>query len=500
MAKSVKKRIFFESFTSWRYQGRCVVIHSRVCALGVLLCSSAAISAPSPTVPIPVSAQRSLIIAEPDAYLRRLVTMSGAGQFLVPLASGRDTQGATAPSDAGGVAPTDRVGANSAASAEPPQQAAGSPPQPAGAQKGDASVATTAGRGTERVRLLTDGATSPADADTDPDQLLALFQDGSSQASTTDEIDLVIGQKQVFSDLRTLEARLNDLQRPTANVLTRHSSQSDGLDINQVELAQDLYFSQGRNELRLGFQAINYEASYANHIQQYSGGFTGNTRLSQLLALSGEFWVDRIDNGPHHKTLAQYDVFVTLRPSDVIRIDIDTSRRPFDNLRSLQLGLTVQSYGGSIDYLPTDRLRLTGRAFGASYSDHNRRRSEEVEGIWRVRSQPTIELGVRGTNFHFTRQFDDGYFNPIDYWSGEAMVRLQSDLSEKLTAELAGSGGAEFADPGGTKPLVKGSLQLVYKLPHGWSLDGEASHFTSRASSSSGFARTTITLGLHYRF
>ena len=147
-----------------------------------------------------------------------------------------------------------------------------------------------------------------------------------------------------------------------------------------------------------------------------------------------------------------------------------------------------------------DGLRLTARGAYGSYSDGNRRRSEELEGVWRITSRPIIEVGLRGTNFHFSHLLDDGYFNPRNYYSGEGMFRLKTDLTQKLTVELAGSAGLESANPGGTKPLLKGSLQIAYKLPGGWSLDAELSHFSSRQSTSSGFSRTSALLGLHYRF
>ena len=343
---------------------------------------------------------------------------------------------------------------------------------------------------------------SDTNSSTDPDQLLSLYQDGAGQASTSmDELDLVLDNRQIFSDLRTLETRLNSEQRPTFNVVDRNSTQTDHLDINQLEISQDLFFSKGKDNLRLGVQRIVFNAPGDIDVTQYVVGFTGNVKLSDFAAVAGELWVNRLEySKTTSDTLATYDIFVTLRPSDVIRIDVDTSRRTFDNIRSLQLGLTASSYGGSIDYTPTDRLRLTARAFGASYDDANRRRSEEIETVWRAKTTPLIEIGVRGTNFHFTRLLNNGYFNPKDYLSGEAMFRVQSKLTQDFTIELAGSGGAEDAHPGGIKPLIKGSLQAVYKLENGWSIDGEASHFTSRDSSSSGFARTSFTLGLHYRF
>ena len=352
----------------------------------------------------------------------------------------------------------------------------------------------------EQERVLTK-TVSYAPNVTDPDKLLALYQDGAGQTQTSmDELDLVLGNRQVFEDLRTLETRLDGMRRPVASVVNRHSTQSDHLIINELEVSQDLYFSEGRDSVRLAVFKTDYSLRDQLGINEYTGGFTSNVRLNDVAAIAGDLWVNGISYGRQSTTLATYDAYLTLRPSDTIRIDIDANRRTFDNITSLRLGITARTYSGSIDFLPTDELRLTARVFAGLYSDRNRRRAEEIEAIWRIRTNPVVEIGLKGTNFDFTRLLNNGYFNPKEYYSGEALARVQWDVTPKLSTELAGSAGAEDAHPGGVKPLVKGSLQVIYKLVNGWSVDGEVAHFTSRSSTSSGFSRTSFTAGLHYRF
>ena len=375
---------------------------------------------------------------------------------------------------------------------------------PDGASRPESSTQGFSGQSdaTNKRVSFAPGVSSSPGPDADPNQLLALFRDGSGQTvASLDEIDAVMRQDQVFSDIRTLQDRITDSQRPVANLVGRHSNQSDHLDITQTEASLDVYLDQGRLQARLGFQDVEYRAPNVQGISEYSPGFTANARINDVSSIAGEFWLNRIDYGRAQATVPTYDVFLTVRPTDFIRIDIDTNRRTFDNILSLALGITAQTFGGSIDVMPVDGVKVTLRGSGASYSDHNNRRSEEVEGIWRLRTNPIIfELGLRGTNFHYTRLLADGYFNPDNYYSGELLFRVQSTFSKKLVVEVAGSGGVENADPGGTKPLIKGSLQAVYKLSNGWSVEGEAAHFSSRESSSSGFSRTSFTAGLHYRF
>ena len=344
-------------------------------------------------------------------------------------------------------------------------------------------------------------AAADDDPDAHPERLLPLLTDSADMpAASADELDMALGQRRVFSDLRTLADRINADQRPTANAVIRYSSQSDDLEIRQAEVSQDLFFSHGLTDLRLGAQAIDYDPRYGRTIGQRALGVDVNHRFDDFLAFSGDLWVNRLRGPAGHDTKVTYDAFLTLRPSDSIRIDIDTNRRLFDNVRSLQLGLTATSYGGSIDFTPMDDLRLTARGSYGRYSDGNRRRTEEVEAVWKVSSRPIVEIGARGTNFNFSRLLDNGYFNPKNYYSGGGMVRVRTTLARKLTVELAGSAGVENARPGGTKPLFSGSLQLAYMITDRWSLDGEFAHFSSRQSTSSGFSRTSASLGLHYRF
>lgn len=316
-----------------------------------------------------------------------------------------------------------------------------------------------------------------------------------------DELDIALRPQQVFSDLRTLEDQLNVGDRPVANAVARFSSQSDHLDIRQEEVSQDIYFSQGRSQLRLGAQALRYLPDQGFGIRQRAAGFTGNYRISDEVAIAGEYWFNWITADHNvHSTNSTYDLFLTLWPSDYVRIDIDTNGRTFDNVRSLELGIIARTAGASIDYMPTDRLRVTVRGHGGFYSDGNHRQLGELEAVWRALSTPRIDVGVLATAFHYDRLLNNGYFNPRNYQSGEATARLQQDVGKRLTLELAGSAGIENANPDGTKPLVKASLQARYKLVRNWSLDGAVSHFSSRTSTSSGFSRTSFVLGLHLRF
>jgi hypothetical protein len=316
----------------------------------------------------------------------------------------------------------------------------------------------------------------------------------------TEEVDVSSGEGRMFADLRNLRDQISSMQRPTASAAVRYSTQSDDLDIRQEEVTQDFYFKYGRSRLGLGVMAINYNPSLQNSINLYGGTLNGHHRINDFSEITGEVRLNHVTGQFLKYDIATYDVYATIKPSDSFRIDLDVNRRIFDNITSLRLNISAVSYGGSVDYTPNNRMRITARFAVSDFSDGNWRRTEELEGLLRVITSPSVEVGFRATNFHFKKLLNNGYFNPRDYVSGEALVRLRAPLNKRLNIDFTGAAGVENADPGGSKPLFKAALRLSYKLSDRWSLDSELSYFSSRSSSSSGFARTSGMLGLKYHF
>jgi hypothetical protein len=315
------------------------------------------------------------------------------------------------------------------------------------------------------------------------------------------DIALGLGMRQPYSDLLSLEDRIVEMARPVANAVTRYSTQSDHVDISQTELSADFFFADGAHRLRPGVQYITYIPRTGDRVNQYSAGFDGNYRFADWAGISGNVWANKIESRNVPDTvIATYDVFLTLWPNDYFRVDVDTKRETFDNITSLRMGIIANSVGGSIDFMPTNELRLSLRGGSGWFTDDNERQNYEGEVIYRLASLPTIDIGGRVSGLHFSKLLNNGYFNPENYLSEEAIFRVQSDLTNELTVELAASAGSEQADPGGDKPIVKASLQMTYKLTDNWVLGAGVSYFSSRESNSSGFERSSVNAGLHYKF
>lgn len=334
-----------------------------------------------------------------------------------------------------------------------------------------------------------------------PDQTVPSQLGVSGEDEAMDEFDTAFGRRQAYTDLRSLRDRLEDMRRPVVNADFARSTQSDNLNITQLEASGDLFFSVGRDRARFGYQNIDYSPRSGGGVEQNSLGGNGTYRINDWSAVTGDFWVNAIKahNGPT-EVVPTYDIFVTLWPNDLVRIDLDAKREIFDNVTSLVEGITADAFGASIDYSPSDDLRMSLRTDYSSYSDNNEREEAEFEAVFRVLSAPAVQLGFRAAGFEFSKLLNDGYYNPKSYESAEGMIRVQASITNKLNVELAASGGAEHADPGGIKPLVRASLQASYKLTKDWTLDGGLSYFSSRDTNSSGFARSTAKLGLHRKF
>lgn len=314
------------------------------------------------------------------------------------------------------------------------------------------------------------------------------------------EDDFAVGSRPAASRFAGLEESIADLKRSVVNAGSRMSTQSDDVDITQYEVSADIFFKTGTHRLSPAVLQVEYEPDNAETVTQKSAGLSGNYRFNDSWAVTGAAWANKLTaDDMDSRNIGTYDVYVTVWPNDLLRFDFDVKREIFDNTTSLRRGITMQSYGISMDVSPSDPLKISVRVTKSDLSDDNGRFSGEVEAVYRLRSSPTIDLGVRAAGFEFDDVLNNGYFNPENYQSVEAMFRWRNNLSEKVAAEFSTSGGVESADPGGSKPLVKASLQLSANLTRSWALDGGIAYFSSRESNSSGFKRTTFKLGLHYK-
>jgi hypothetical protein len=189
-----------------------------------------------------------------------------------------------------------------------------------------------------------------------------------------------------------------------------------------------------------------------------------------------------------------YDTWFTLRPNDLLRFDISSSRKAFDNYKSLVLGINATSAGVSADLTPNERTKLSARSTRWWYSDENRMRLLQAEAGYRVINSPQTTIGLRYTNFIFKYQLDNGYFNPLDFQAAD--IKLHSwAFFGKWLYEVEGSYGREWERSNNSqKPMGSLTVKLGRVMDKRLYLETSFQHFNSRIVTDIGFSRTTFGL------
>ena len=287
--------------------------------------------------------------------------------------------------------------------------------------------------------------------------------------------------------------------RPRTEIDLGRSGQSDNLDITWTGLRHSFRFNGGRTRMGPQLKLVRYDPQDGSGVDVARvGGFVAH-RFNDYLALNSTFFLDFQKGGQNH-IIPTHDTYLTIYPSDAWRIDLGASRATLDNIKSLDLGLAVDSFGGSVDFWATPDTKLTGRASWARYTDGNRRWLAEGEVRQRIHRGPDVWIGGKATTFKFAEQLDNGYFNPEKMTSAVALVELSGRLTDDIFFQTEGTAGLENALPDGKKFIWSAGLTLGHALNDNVTLLAHANHFSSRLASDSGFARTGIGIGMRVQW
>lgn len=298
------------------------------------------------------------------------------------------------------------------------------------------------------------------------------------------------------------EKLLNEIQHslgPRTELDARRSAQSDDLDITNLGFRQSFSFGNGRTRLGPQMRLIRYDPDVGQNVDVARvGGFISH-RFSDAIELNSSMYVD-FQQGVRDHTILTHDTYLTLFPTDAWRIDLGINRSTLDNIKSLELGLVVDTFGASVDYWPTSNTKLTGRGSWSSYSDGNRRWLAQGEARQRIHRGPDVWVGAKATTYEFAQQLDNGYFNPEALLSVESMFEISGKLSEDTYFMTHGSAGYEKARPDAGKFIWSAGLTVSHSLNDTVTLLAHADHFSSTLASDSGFERTTVGIGVNLQW
>lgn len=370
-------------------------------------------------------------------------------------------------------------------------------PNNAEALRGLVRVLTWRGRQRQATRVLID-LLSRNPSDREARFLLAEAQHWLGRDDRAyDALQLLLQQSPLSERERNLEKEVLGRTGPESLLGVARSTQSDDVDITAGAFQHVHRLWEGLSAGMIFASTVDYESVRGPTVRVDRPGLGFRHRFSDPVELNVRLFQDQISSGTIDHSPTTHDAWLTVWPNDYVRTDFSSNRGTLDNIPSLQMGITVRSLGGSIDVLPTERLRLTARTSAAAYSDGNERRASEGEVEFKLPLRRTTLVGLRAQTFEFERLLNHGYFNPLDYFSISATGKTRGPLGARIWTEADGSFGHEQVDPGSSKWIYSARLRLEYRVGEDSYLDLRLESFTSRLDSPSGFSRDT--LGLSFR-
>jgi len=318
---------------------------------------------------------------------------------------------------------------------------------------------------------------------------------------------------------RLLDA-LERSQRPETLFNYRESHQSDDLRITGWELGQDFQFNDGLTTVGPRFHTYLYDPEDKNQVKPggapvdssnitvYRPGLHVRHRFNDAIEWNGTGWVDVIDEKRGDDSAPfTYDTWLTLWPNDFFRIDVGSNRTTLDNVESLRQNIKATYANASVDVMPDEYWRITGRFRWGDYTDGNEQTWWQAEAEWRAPwAHPRTHFALRYTGMDFEKVLNSGYFNPNVYHSGEVLARVYDELLPGLWYHAEISEGAEHSSGGNTKYIWSAAGGFSYWINDWLEVALRYGYFSSSSKTASGggasggFDRGTGSLTLRGRW
>ncbi len=301
-------------------------------------------------------------------------------------------------------------------------------------------------------------------------------------------------------------------QRPETLFNYRESHQSDNLRITGWELGQDFQFNDGLTTVGPRFHTYRYDPQRksgpapSSNIFIYRPGMHVRHRFNDAIEWNGTGWVDVIDekNGDNTSAPFTYDTWLTLWPSDFFRIDVGSNRTTLDNEASLRQNIKATYANGSVDVMPDEKTRITGRFRWGDYTDGNEQTWWQAEIERRIWNEPRVHFAARYTGMDFTKLLNNGYFNPNNYHSGEGRLRAYDELLPDLWSHLEASAGVADSKRTSSQFIWSAAGGFSYWINDWLEVALQYGFFSSKTASgggsSGGFDRGTGSLTLRTRW
>jgi tetratricopeptide (TPR) repeat protein len=304
------------------------------------------------------------------------------------------------------------------------------------------------------------------------------------------------------ADALRIDGEIRRAQRPLSEVGGFVSNQNDGLVISGGRLRHGVSVNGGLGVIGAQFRAAILDPEEGEDVRLAGAGVFGRNRFNDMVEINGSLFLNRVETADETRYEPTYDAWLTVWPSDIVRIDISTSRSFFDGIETMEKNIIMETVGLSVDMQADPDLRLSGRGSYGFISDGNRRVFAQAEAERRVlRRNPGVFAGTRGTYTSFSQpELDNGYFNPAWMYSIEATLRAEWQPAPGWFLGAGANAGYEW-QPDESKPIWGGVLSTSYVPNDSVSYRFDVSHQNSNLTGGSdAFIRTTVSGGLDIRW
>jgi hypothetical protein len=304
------------------------------------------------------------------------------------------------------------------------------------------------------------------------------------------------------ADALRIADEIAQARRPLTETDGFVSTQNDGLVTSGGRLRHGVSVNNGLGVIGAQFRAAILDPEEGEEVRFASAGVFGRNRFNDMVEINASMFLNRVESGSDSRYEPTYDVWLTLWPSDMMRFDISTSRSYFDDVKSIEKNILMETVGLSMDLQADPDLRFSARGSYGFISDGNRRIFAQAEAERRVlRRNPTVFAGARYTYTGFSEpELDNGYFNTAWLHSIEATLRGEWQPAPGWDLAAAANAGYEW-QPDESKPIWGGALSASYAPNGNIGFDLGISHQNSNLSGGSdAFIRTTVSGGLDIRW
>jgi hypothetical protein len=224
-------------------------------------------------------------------------------------------------------------------------------------------------------------------------------------------------------------------------------------------------------------------------LRQFTAGF--REHLSPAWSAYGRLTHTRWGDAPGTSFGGEFGVIS--RPVDRVRLEAVVAREPVLTRRSVELGISLLSWIGTVDLAPADRLTLHADGRAGFFSDQNGSERLAVSAGWKAFVRPRGEISLRLATEQLNTHFDPdhGYYAPDFHREWGPGVDAEWRPREDRSLGVTGQYGWQHDRGGETTPFVTLVGRAELRIGEAWTLALQGGHSSSRLRNAAGYERSS---------